>query len=103
MNLSWLQYQKGPKSDYYLMLMILEGEDRYVGLMSDAISDHDIALIRKNLKVLDESSNTDKIEWLKKNISSYGKAYREFLKSHARIDQTMSLSPMGMKDAKGQK
>lgn len=102
MNLTWLQYQKGPKAQYYLMLMVLESEDRYVGLLSDSISDHDIALVRKNLAALDSFNNHDKIEWLKKNIKTYGTAYREFLKNHARVDQTMTLTPMGMKEAKGQ-
>lgn len=100
MNLTWLQYQKGTKAQYYLMLMVLEGDDRYVGLMSDAISDHDISLIRKNLKFLDEANNNDKINWLKTNISTYNKAYREFMKAHARVDQTMALTPMGVKEAK---
>jgi hypothetical protein len=83
------------------MLMVLEGEDRYVGLLSDGMSDHDIALIRKNLKALDSFNNHDKIDWLKKNLKSYGSAYREFLKSHARVDQTIALTPMGVKEEKG--
>lgn len=102
MDLAWLQYQKGTKAQYHLMLMILEGDDRYVGLMSDDISDHDIALIRKNLKELDGVNNQAKIDWLKKNVTSYNKAYREFLKSHARVDKTLALTPMGVKEAKGQ-
>lgn len=84
------------------MLMILEGEDRYVGLMSDGISDHDIALIRKNLKQLDSLNNHEKIAWLKTNVSTYNTAYREFLKSHCRVDNTMELTPMGVKEEKGQ-
>ncbi len=101
MNLTWLQYQKGPKSQYYLMLSILEGDDRYVGLLSEDISDHDVALIRKNLKFLDSASNQDKIDWLKQNIKSYSSAYREFMKAHARVDKTMELTAMDVKEAKG--
>lgn len=84
------------------MLMILEGEDRYVGLLSDSISDHDIALVRKNLKTLDSLNNHDKIDWLKTNIKTYSSAYREFLKSHARVDRMMALTPMGVKEEKSQ-
>ena len=94
MQLSWLQYQNGNKSKYYLVLVLLDLEDRYVALMTQDIDSTEIQRIRKSLKELDTYDTADKIKWFKQNISSYTKAYREFKKKQAKIDNSFDLSQL---------
>lgn len=94
MQLSWLQYQNGNKSKYYLVLILLELEDRYVALMTKDIDGAEIQRIRGNLKELDNCDTTEKIQWFKQNISSYNKAYKEFKKKQAKIDNVFDLKAL---------
>jgi len=91
MQLSWLQYQNGNKAKYYLVLMLLDLDDKYVGLIAHDINDADISKIRKNITQLDSFNIEDKIKWFKQNITSYNKAYREFKKKQTKIDNMFSL------------
>lgn len=93
MQLSWLQYQNGNKSQYYLVLVLLDLEDRYVALMAQDIDDTEIKCIKKSMKELDSYGTGEKIQWFKQNIGSYKKAYREFKKKQARIDNVFDLKP----------
>ena len=94
MQLSWLQYKNGNKSNYYLVLLLLDLEDRYVALMAQDINDADISKIRKNTILLDNFNVEDKIKWFKQNVSTYSRAYREFKKTQARIDSMFSLKDL---------
>ena len=91
MQLSWLQYQNGNKANYYLVLILLVLEDRYVALMTQDINNADIDNIRKNVALLDGFDTEDKIKWFKQNISTYNKAYREFKKTQTKIDSLFPL------------
>ena len=94
MQLSWLQYKNGNKANYYLVLLLLDLEDRYVALMAQDINDADISKIRKNTILLDNFNVEDKIKWFKQNVSTYSRAYREFKKTQARIDSMFSLKDL---------
>lgn len=93
MQLSWLQYQNGNKSKHYLVLVLLDLEDRYVALMAQDIDNTEIQRIKKNMKNLDTYDTAEKIQWFKQNVSSYTKAYREFKKKQAKIDSVFDLKP----------
>lgn len=91
MQLSWLQYQKGNQAKYYLVLVLLDLEDKYVALMAKDINDADITNIRKNMALLDNYPIQEKIKWFKQHISTYNRAYREFKKKQAKIDSMFPL------------
>lgn len=94
MQLSWLQYKNGNKANYYLVLLLLDLEDRYVALVTQDINDADISKIRKNATLLDNFDIEEKIRWFKQNVSTYSKAYREFKKKQARIDSMFPLKEL---------
>lgn len=94
MQLSWLQYQSGTASKYYLVLVLLDLEDKFVTLLAKDIDNTEIERIRKDMTTIDELSIEDKIKWFKQNISSYNKAYREFKKSQSKVEGVFSLSKL---------
>lgn len=94
MNLSWLQYQHGLKSQYYLVLVIADQPDRYCTLLTSDITDHEIGKIRRDMKTLTEMPIGDRVTWLKKHITGYNRAYKEFRKDRARIERTLELVPL---------
>ena len=97
MNLAWLQYQHGSKSEYYLLLLLAEEVDRYCGLLNKEITDLEAAEIRQNLPALEKMVPGERIAWLKANISNYNRAYREFRKDRARLDRTYDIKPIEVK------
>jgi hypothetical protein len=94
MQLAWIQYQKGLKSQYYLLLILLELEDRLVGLLTNSISKDEADKIRKNQEILKKMEISDKITWFKRNIANYNKAYRELKRSKLHIDKKFDLGKM---------
>jgi len=91
MHLAWIQYQKGSKVDYHLILLLAELDDRYLGLECDRIPDDQIDRIRKALDELIGMNIGEKLNWFKTNVS-YNTAFKEFLKSRTHIDKTFALS-----------
>jgi hypothetical protein len=91
MTLQWIQYQVGTKSQYYLILMLLERDDRHIGLLCQDIPTDDIERIRKALSTLSKLSTGEKIQWFRENIKSYNKTYREFKKDRLKVDKTFDL------------
>jgi hypothetical protein len=86
MNLAWLQYQHGSKSEYHLLLLLAEEVDRYCGLLNKEITDLEAAEIRRNLPILNQMTPGDRMAWLRSNIANFNKAYREFRKDRTRLD-----------------
>lgn len=97
MNLAWLQYQHGSKSEYYLLLMLGEEVDRYVGLLNKELTDLEASDIRRNLPALEKMLPGDKIAWLKANVPSFNKAYREFRKDRTRLDKSFDIKALEVK------
>lgn len=94
MNLAWLQYQHGNKSEYYLLLLLAEEADRYCGLLNKEINDLEAAEIRKNLPALDRMVPGEQMAWLKSNVPSFNRAYREFRKDRTRLDKSFDIKPL---------
>ena len=97
MNLAWLQYQHGNKSEYYLLLLLAEEVDRYCGLLNKEITDLEAADIRRNLPALEKMLPGDRMAWLRTNVHSFNKAYREFRKDRTRLDKTYDIKPLEVK------
>lgn len=97
MNLAWLQYQHGAKSEYHLLLLLAEEVDRYCGLLNKEITDLEAANIRRNLPILDQMTAGDRMAWLRSNVSSFNKAYREFRKDRTRLDKSFDIKPIEVK------
>ena|SRR5882672_6939779 len=94
MNLAWLQYQHGSKSEFYLLLMLAEEADRYVGLLNKELTDMEASEIRRNLPVLEKMLPSDKLGWLKANVPNFNKAYREFRKDRTRLEKSFDIKPL---------
>lgn len=94
MNLAWLQYQHGNKSEYHLLLLLSEEADRYCGLLNKEITDLEAAAIRQNLAGLEKMVPGDRLAWLKSNVHSFNRAYREFRKDRARLAQSYDIKPV---------
>ena len=94
MDLIWLQYQNGSKSQYYLVFVIMEKEDRYIGLMTKDVLDPEIEKIRKNLPMLKDVAIGERVAWLRANVSAYSRAYKEFRKDRIRVDSKFELSEL---------
>lgn len=92
MHLAWIQYQHNSKSAYYLALVIVEKDDRLITLACEDMTDIDIKNIRKMLDTLGKNDISERIEWLRNNIPSYSRAYKEFRKDRVRIDKIFSLT-----------
>lgn len=97
MNLAWLQYQHGNKSEYYLLLLLAEEADRYCGLLNKEITDLEAAEIRRNLPSLNGMTPGDQMAWLRSNVPSFNKAYREFRKDRTRLDRAFDIKPIEVK------
>lgn len=97
MNLAWLQYQHGTKSEYYLVLVLSEEVDRYCGLLNKEISDIEAELIRRNLPQLEKMTPGEVVGWFRSSIPNYNKAYREFRKDRTRLDKTFNIKPLEVK------
>lgn len=97
MNLAWLQYQHGNKSEYCLLLLLAEEADRYCGLLNKEITDLEAASIRRNLPILDQMTAGDRMTWLRTNVASFNKAYREYRKDRTRLDQSFDIKPLEVK------
>jgi hypothetical protein len=97
MNLAWLQYQHGSKSEYYLLLLLAEEADRYCGLLNKEITDLEAADIRRNLMTLNRMTPGDRMAWLRSNIANFNKAYREFRKDRTRLDKSFDIKPIEVK------
>ena len=95
MQIAWLHYQKNAGSTYYMVLIAHELEDRYIGLLSSKITDEEIKRIRKNTENMSKYDTHELMDWLKKNISEYNQAYREFKKDKTRIDRLLEIKPIG--------
>lgn len=97
MNLAWLQYQHGNKSEYYLLLLLAEEADRYCGLLNKEITDLEAAEIRRNLPSLDKMVPGEQMAWLRSNVPSFNRAYREFRKDRTRLDKSFDIKPIEVK------
>lgn len=97
MNLAWLQYQHGNKSEYCLLLLLAEEADRYCGLLNKEITDLEAAEIRRNLPNLDKMIPGEQMAWLKSNVPSFNRAYREFRKDRTRLDKSFDIKPIEVK------
>lgn len=97
MNLAWLQYQHGSKSEYYLILLLSEEVDRFCGILTKEITDLEAAEIRRNLPALEQMPANERVTWLRTNIANYNKAFREFRKDRARLDKTFDIKPLEVK------
>jgi hypothetical protein len=93
-TLAWIQYQHGSKSEYYLLLLLAEEADRYVGLLNKEITDMEAAEIRRSLPALNNMVPGEQMGWLRANVPSFNKAYREFRKDRSHLDKSFDIKPL---------
>ena len=66
------------KDKKYALVVLKTTKELIIALKVDNISDKEIYLIRSNINMLNKLEYEELIEWFKKNIYSYKKAYRTF-------------------------
>lgn len=91
MDIAWLQYKSGTKTDYFLVLPVVEDEEKLSALLCERVSDQEVERIRKNAKKLAEMAIAERLEWFQSNITSYKSALKEFKKGRYKIDKVFGV------------
>ncbi len=92
MRLVSIYYEKDNVRKDIVFLLLLETEDKYIGLRSDKLSTHDIDRIRRHSIKLENMENDELIPWFKENVRLYRKAYREISRDRATITGEYDIS-----------
>jgi len=91
MQLMGIFYNRGAKSKTMVVLLLMETEEKISCLRSDKLTSTEIEIIKKFTSKIDTMNIGDRITWLKENIPSYNRAYRELLKEHAVIADSYNI------------
>lgn len=94
MDIIWLQYKCGTKTNYHLALPILEDDEKLSALLCERVTDLEIERIRKHAQQLSILKVEERLEWFKNNITSFQSALKEFKKGRYTIDKVFGVASL---------